>query len=48
MLDVRLQGGVVIPIRKELKLSIRYVGLGERMDDLQPFDVEVFSHALVE
>lgn len=47
-LDGTGKGGVVIPIRKELKLPIRYVGLGEQMDDLQPFDVEAFSHALFE
>ncbi|MFW6367097.1 MAG: signal recognition particle-docking protein FtsY [bacterium] len=47
-LDGTGKGGVVIPIRKELNLPIRYVGLGEQMDDLQPFDVEAFSRALFE
>lgn len=47
-LDGTGRGGVVIPIRHELALPIRYVGLGEQMDDLQPFDPEAFSHALFE
>lgn len=47
-LDGTGKGGVVIPIRRELNLPIRFVGLGEQLDDLRPFDVEAFSHALFE
>lgn len=33
-------------IRQELSLPVKYVGLGEKMDDLQQFDSEQFVHAL--
>ncbi|GAA4712909.1 signal recognition particle-docking protein FtsY [Brevibacillus fulvus] len=45
-LDGTAKGGIVIAIRNELKIPVKYVGLGERMDDLQPFDPEQFVHAL--
>ncbi|WP_199617899.1 signal recognition particle-docking protein FtsY [Paenibacillus alkalitolerans] len=45
-LDGTAKGGIVIAIRQELKLPVKFVGLGEKMDDLQPFDSEQFVHAL--
>lgn len=45
-LDGTAKGGIVIAIRNELNIPVKYVGLGERMDDLQPFDPEQFVHAL--
>ncbi|MFM1650737.1 signal recognition particle-docking protein FtsY [Brevibacillus sp. B_LB10_24] len=45
-LDGTAKGGIVIAIRNELSLPVKYVGLGEKMDDLQPFDPEQFVHAL--
>ncbi|WP_019120474.1 signal recognition particle-docking protein FtsY [Brevibacillus massiliensis] len=45
-LDGTAKGGIVIAIRNELNLPVKYVGLGEKMDDLQPFDPEQFVHAL--
>jgi len=45
-LDGTAKGGIVIAIRNELKLPVKFVGLGEKMDDLQPFDAEQFVHAL--
>ncbi|TBL77698.1 signal recognition particle-docking protein FtsY [Paenibacillus thalictri] len=45
-LDSTAKGGIVVAIRQELKLPVKYVGLGEKMDDLQPFDSEQFVHAL--
>jgi fused signal recognition particle receptor len=46
-LDGTARGGVVIAIRHELGLPIRYVGLGEKIDDLALFDAEEFAAALV-
>jgi len=46
-LDGSARGGVVIAIRHELGLPVRYVGLGERAEDLEPFDAQAFADALV-
>jgi fused signal recognition particle receptor len=45
-LDGTSKGGMVIPIQKELGLPIKFVGLGEQADDLQPFDAKQFAEAL--
>lgn len=45
-LDGTAKGGVVIAIRNELDIPVKYVGLGEKIDDLQPFDAEQYVHAL--
>jgi fused signal recognition particle receptor len=45
-LDGTAKGGIVIAIRQELDLPVKLVGLGEKMDDMQPFDSEQFVHAL--
>jgi len=45
-LDGTAKGGVVIAIARELNLPIRYVGVGEKADDLLPFDPEKFLHSL--
>ncbi|RKD24174.1 signal recognition particle-docking protein FtsY [Ammoniphilus oxalaticus] len=45
-LDGTAKGGIVVAISNELKTPVKYVGLGEQMDDLQPFDAEQFVHAL--
>jgi fused signal recognition particle receptor len=47
-LDGSGKGGVVAAIRKELGYPIHFIGLGEQLDDLQPFDAELFSRALFE
>jgi len=41
-LDGTAKGGVVVAISRELNLPIRYVGVGEQLDDLLPFDPEIF------
>lgn len=41
-LDGTAKGGVVVAISRELSLPIRYVGVGEQLDDLLPFDPETF------
>jgi fused signal recognition particle receptor len=45
-LDGTAKGGIVIAIRHELDLPVKWVGLGEKADDLLPFDTKQFLHAL--
>lgn len=45
-LDGTAKGGIVLAISREMKLPIKYVGVGEQIDDLQPFDKEAFVEAL--
>jgi fused signal recognition particle receptor len=45
-LDGTAKGGVVVAIADQLKLPIIFVGLGEGVDDLQPFVPETFTDAL--
>jgi len=47
-LDGTAKGGVVIPIANELNIPVRYIGVGEKIDDLQPFDPKEFVDALFE
>jgi fused signal recognition particle receptor len=47
-LDGTSKGGMVVAIRKELGLPIKFIGLGEQPDDLQPFDAKQFAQALFE
>lgn len=45
-LDGTAKGGVVLAIREELNVPVKFIGVGEQIDDLQPFDPEEFSRAL--
>jgi fused signal recognition particle receptor len=45
-LDGTSKGGMVVAIHKELGLPIKFIGLGEQPDDLQPFDPKQFAEAL--
>ncbi|MBI3896375.1 MAG: signal recognition particle-docking protein FtsY [Acidobacteria bacterium] len=45
-LDGTAKGGVVLAIARELKLPIRYIGVGEQKEDLLPFDPEQFIESL--
>lgn len=47
-LDGTAKGGIVIAIANELKLPVRYIGVGEKIDDLQQFDPADFVMALFE
>lgn len=47
-LDGTAKGGIIIAIKNELKIPVRYVGVGEGIDDLQPFDEDEFARALFE
>lgn len=46
-LDGTAKGGVVISIRRTLGVPVRFVGVGEGIDDLQPFDARLFAKALL-
>lgn len=46
-LDGTAKGGVIIPIVMELKLPIRFLGIGENAEDLQEFKVEEYIQALI-
>ena len=45
-LDGTAKGGIVVAITRELNLPVRFVGVGEQMDDLVPFDAEAFVNSL--
>lgn len=45
-LDGTSKGGMVVAIQQELGLPIKFIGLGEKADDLQPFDAKQFADAL--
>ncbi|MEJ5368117.1 MAG: signal recognition particle-docking protein FtsY [Bryobacteraceae bacterium] len=47
-LDGTAKGGIVVAIARELNLPIRYVGVGEQVDDLLPFDAHQFIDSLFE
>ena len=46
-LDGTAKGGVVISICEQLKVPVRFVGVGEGIDDLQPFNANLFAEALL-
>lgn len=45
-LDGTAKGGIVLAIRTKLHIPVKFVGLGEQMDDLQPFDAEKYVYGL--
>jgi fused signal recognition particle receptor len=47
-LDGTARGGIVFAIAKQLGIPIRFVGVGEGLDDLRPFEAEAFVDALLE
>ena len=44
--DGKAKGGIVINIKKKLGIPVKFIGVGEGIDDMQPFDPESFSKAL--
>jgi fused signal recognition particle receptor len=46
-LDGSARGGVAVAIAHELELPVKLIGVGERLDDLRPFDPGDFARALV-
>ncbi len=47
-LDGTAKGGIAIAIQSELKIPVKYIGIGEKIEDLQKFDVDDFVDALFE
>ena len=47
-LDGTSKGGMVVAVQKELGVPVKFIGLGEQPDDLQPFDPKEFARALFE
>ncbi len=46
-LDGTAKGGIVVAIAQELKLPVKFVGVGEKLDDLIPFDAKAFAASLL-
>lgn len=47
-LDGTAKGGIILGIASELKIPVKYIGIGEGMDDMKVFDPEIFARALFE
>jgi fused signal recognition particle receptor len=45
-LDGTAKGGIILPIRNELHLPVKWVGLGEKVTDIQPFEANDFAKSL--
>ena len=45
-LDGTAKGGVVVAVRQAMNLPVKFVGIGEGIDDLQPFDAEAFVDSI--
>jgi fused signal recognition particle receptor len=46
-MDGSARGGVILAVREELGVPVRFVGVGERADDLRPFRAEAFADGLL-
>ena len=46
-LDGTAKGGIVVAVADALQIPVKYVGVGEQMDDLMPFNPREFAEALV-
>ena len=45
-MDGTSKGGIILAIREELGVPVRFIGLGEKMDDLKEFDLESYIYGL--
>jgi fused signal recognition particle receptor len=45
-LDGTAKGGIVLSIKKELNVPVKFIGVGEKIDDMEPFDADEFVDAL--
>ena len=45
-LDGTAKGGIVLAIKEEANIPVKFIGLGERMEDLKPFDIEAYIYGL--
>ena len=46
-LDGTAKGGIVVAVADSLQIPVKYIGVGEQMDDLMPFDARAFIDALI-
>lgn len=46
-LDGSAKGGILLPIADQLKVPVRFIGIGEQIDDMQPFEASAFAKALL-
>jgi fused signal recognition particle receptor len=46
-MDGTSKGGIILSIRDEFGVPVRFIGLGEKMDDLEEFDLDEYLHALL-
>jgi fused signal recognition particle receptor len=46
-LDGTAKGGILLAIARRLALPVRFIGIGEAVEDLQPFDAQAFAEALI-
>ena len=46
-MDGTTKGGMAIPVLSELKIPILYMGIGEKLDDLIPFDIDYYLEGLI-
>ena len=46
-MDGTSKGGIILSIRDELGVPVRYIGLGERMEDLEEFDLDKYLYGLL-
>jgi len=47
-LDGTAKGGMAIAVRRELGIPVKFVGVGEKIGDLQPFDADIYARAFIE
>lgn len=47
-LDGTAKGGIILSIKRELGIPVKFIGVGEQIDDMKPFDAKEFSNALFE
>jgi fused signal recognition particle receptor len=47
-LDGTAKGGVIVPIRQQMGIPVKYIGVGEKIDDIEIFDADAFVNALVD
>ena len=45
-LDGTAKGGIVVPIKNELNIPVKFIGVGEGIDDLQPFNTKEFVESI--
>ena len=47
-LDGTAKGGIILAIKRELGIPVKFIGVGEQIDDMKPFDAQEFASALFE